>query len=80
MRTAGTDRTQLLFREVNTQIRALVREWNPAGGRFDFICECDDHECTATVSLQCSAFDALAAREGEFILSAACLDGRVRAV
>ncbi|HEY1366740.1 MAG TPA: hypothetical protein VGF23_06495 [Gaiellaceae bacterium] len=50
-------RVSQMFREVNTRIREAAGR---AGGDdpWDFICECDDLECAATVSLTIVDYDA----------------------
>lgn len=42
-------RNEALFREVNERVKEISED--ASGGRIDFLCECGDEECTASISL-----------------------------
>jgi hypothetical protein len=65
----GRIRARAVFREVNKRIRDLTRS-----GRFDgptqFLCECDDPACVATIELTLEEFEAIRWRENVYIVKA----------
>jgi hypothetical protein len=51
-----------LFRAVNERIRELAGTWD---GEYDFMCECEDEECTRVLRLT-EEYAALRADPGQF--------------
>jgi hypothetical protein len=52
-----------LFRTVNERIRELAGSWQ---GTYDFVCECDDQECTRVLRLTESEYESLRGEPGLF--------------
>jgi hypothetical protein len=51
-----------LFRAVNERIRELAGIWD---GEYDFICECEDEDCTRVLRLTEAEYDALREDPGQ---------------
>ena len=51
-------------RAINEKIHELEGDW--VGGEYDFVCECDDAECTRVIRISSSEYDTLRARPGQF--------------
>jgi hypothetical protein len=47
-REARIARNEALFREVNERVKEIS---DASEGRVDFLCECGDDQCTASISL-----------------------------
>jgi len=69
MELQDATRTSGLFREVNLQIRNLMGRWPVADGLAEFICECADSDCAATLPMDCAEFDEVARNPGRYIVS-----------
>jgi hypothetical protein len=50
---------QRLMREVNDRIVQVAHTLGDDGESFEFLCECDDSECTATVTSTLSEYTEL---------------------
>jgi hypothetical protein len=57
---------QLLFREVNEQIRLRA---NPGRDEAEFVCECDERTCSRHLRLPIEAYDALRQFPTRFVVS-----------
>ena len=53
-----------LARAINEKIHELEGDW--VGGEYDFVCECDDHDCTRVVRISASEYENLRALPGHF--------------
>jgi hypothetical protein len=56
-REARIARNEALFREVNERLKEISDD--ASEGRTDFLCECGDDECTASISLTLAEYERL---------------------
>ena len=59
-------RNQAIFREVNERLRGMAEA--ERDGKADYICECSDVECTATIELMLFEYEAVRARAKTFFI------------
>jgi hypothetical protein len=75
----GGRQKQRLYRNVNNRIREVVRAL-PADGPVDFLCECGEDSCAATIELTHAQWRSLFCEEESVLLAAehsgAAADGR----
>ena len=63
-REARIAKNEVLFRAVNERVRDVV----PPEGGIDFICECGDRECEASVPLSFEEYEAVRKDSRRFIV------------
>jgi hypothetical protein len=59
-----------LLREVNERIREISLRWIQVPEPVEFVCECGDEDCVEVVALSISAYDAIRAEPGRFVVLA----------
>src|SRR5437763_2990278 len=59
-------RSQTMFREVNERIVELSQNW-PSEPQF--ICECEDTRCVATITVTAAEYEAVRSDPGSFIVA-----------
>lgn len=59
-------RNELLFRQVNEQIRELEAKGDPAS--FDVLCECGVSDCTATFTIDEAAYERVRSDGRQFVV------------
>lgn len=58
-------RNQILFREVNERVREVV---DRADDALEFLCECSNEDCTATIPLSGAAYEHVRSRANLFVV------------
>jgi hypothetical protein len=56
-----------LFRSVNERIRELDDGWRASD--YEFVCECADEHCFASLGIDRDEFDRIAARPGMYVVA-----------
>jgi hypothetical protein len=59
-------RNQVLFREVNERVRAVL---DGSLGATEFICECSDPDCTETIALDVADYERIRANPNRFLVT-----------
>ena len=72
-------RNQILFREVNERVREVAAPWLGAREKGEFLCECGDEACIATIRLDLEEYEAVRASPHRFVLVPGHQDGEVEA-
>jgi hypothetical protein len=61
-----------LLREVNDRVEEVAQEFDRAevhaDGQTDFLCECGDDECTATVRMTVTEYEGVRSEETHFVV------------
>lgn len=68
-------RTESAFREVNERIAENARRFD--AGSTEFICECDDPQCTARVEATLEEYEDVRANGAQFLLAPGHGDGAI---
>ena len=71
-------RTEAAFREVNERIAENAERF--AAGRTDFICECNDPQCTVRVEATLEEYEAVRADGTRFLIAPGHGDGEIERV
>jgi hypothetical protein len=58
-RADGLARNQAFFREVNERVQQIAVEFGDDACAVDFLCECADERCTASLSLTLEEYERL---------------------
>jgi hypothetical protein len=68
-------RNQILFREVNERVRDVVAPLLTAGEEGEFLCECGDEACIATIRLDLEEYEAVRVSPHRFVMLPGHQDG-----
>jgi hypothetical protein len=80
MRDEAKARNEALFRNVNERLEAISQSLAATDPTMEFLCECDDIECHATVSATRAEYESVRAEPTHFIVLPDHFDPRVEEV